>query len=97
MPGLTASAIETNAVIVGVCLVAILAGIGLAPLTAAVIDAVRRRRQATRPTPAIGDDGSPDRCDRCGGPLPLTSAYWWLSTDGGVHCSQACADGGDRG
>jgi hypothetical protein len=95
MPGLTDPG--AHAVAIGALLALIIAGIGLAPLTAAVIGLVRRRRQATRPMPAIGDDGTPDRCDRCGGPLPALYARWWLSTDGGVHCSQACADGGDRG
>lgn len=42
-------------------------------------------------------DVMPGRCERCKGPLPPLRARWWLSTDGGVHCSQACADGGDRG
>lgn len=58
MPGLTDPG--AHAAAIGVCLALILAGIGLAPLTAAVIDAVRRRRQATRPMPAIGDDIHPD-------------------------------------
>lgn len=56
MPGLTASAIEANAVIVGACLVAIAVGTGLAPLCAMAIGAARRRRAATRPVPGIGDD-----------------------------------------